>query len=176
MFAGRLILWSSASFFFLFPLSAILHRKIETSFPYEGVELNFCDQQESRGVHQPGGSDTLGICLQAKPDQSLPWASSRRPDALLITHLLGLGVPIIRGKRRVKPAPLIQPRATSPWRAPRGAGSEASGKHTGKAFWEIPCPWLSFSSCPFSGLINFKSASETALRWLTKCALISMNT
>lgn len=60
---GRLILWSSASSFFLFPLSAIFHRKIETSLPCEGVELNLCDQQESRGVHQPGGSDTLGIYL-----------------------------------------------------------------------------------------------------------------
>lgn len=77
--------------------------------------MNPCDQQESRGVHQPGGSDMLGICLQTEPGQSLPWVSSSRPDALPITHVLALGVPITQGRQRIKPAPLIQP-----WRAPVG--------------------------------------------------------
>lgn len=157
MLTGRLILWSSASFFFLFPLSAILHRKIKTSLPHEGVELNLCDQQESRGVHSLVDLTCLEFAFKQNQTSPCPgsqqkaWCPPCNPNP-------GFGCPHYMGEaqdKRSSPHPAME--------RPMG-----SGKYIGKAFWEISRLCLSFLSWPFSPLINLKPASETALLWLTE--------
>lgn len=127
MFTGRLILWSSASFFFLFPLSAILHRTIETSLPHESVQLNVCDQQESRGMHQPGGSDMLGICLQEKQISPSPGSAA---EGLMPPYNPSpvSGCPHYMGKAQDKTTPPSSSHAEPPW----GTGNQALGKYIGK--------------------------------------------